>query len=544
MTEKTPTVPPAAGASLARGAAATTLATAASRVTGFVRTVAVAGAMGTSFLANTYQTANTAPNIVFELVAAGVLTSVFVPTFVEHIVKGRRDEGWEAANALASVALCGLVGLSVLLALGAPLIMQLLTLGVSDQHLRTQEVELGTTFLRLFAPQVIFYGASMIMTGALQAHRKFWLPAFAPVFNNIVVTGVYLGYAALRGGEAPSVAHITEAEILLLGAGTTLGVVAMSISLVPQLARLGWRFRFLFHPRHPAVRRGARLGVWALGYAGGYQAGLIVVLLLANKIQGGVAAYQWAFTFFYLPHALFSIPIFSVLFTAMSEHVAQSDEKGLVWRLSDGLGMLGFILLPVAAFMIVASSSLAALTLNYGVMSQSGAALVGRVIAAFAAGLPMYSTFLVMTRAYYAVGDTRTPALVNMATVALASGCGALLFFVLPPAWAVPGLALGHSLAFSCGAAVLLAAFSRRVRSSVVAGIRARLVRSLLGALVALGVMAAVHELVPGDAKLAVAARLAATAVAGAVVYGGAMKLSRAPELGRVAALLPLRRTG
>src|ERR687892_2784777 len=125
--------------SLARGAAIITVATTLSRITGFVRVMVVAAAIGTTFLANTYQTANTAPNVVFELVAAGVLTSVFVPTFVEYLVKGRKDEGWDAANALASVALVALIGLTLVVALAAPLIMWLFTLGVSNETLRDRE---------------------------------------------------------------------------------------------------------------------------------------------------------------------------------------------------------------------------------------------------------------------------------------------------------------------------------------------------------------------------------------------------------------------
>src|SRR5919106_2241185 len=120
---------------LARGAAIQTIASAVSRVTGFLRVVAVAAAMGTTFLANTYQTANTAPNVVFELLAAGVLTSVFVPTFVDYIVRDRAQEGWDAANAMTSVALVGLIGLALIVALLAPAIMWILTLGVSDQAL-------------------------------------------------------------------------------------------------------------------------------------------------------------------------------------------------------------------------------------------------------------------------------------------------------------------------------------------------------------------------------------------------------------------------
>ncbi|MDQ3951893.1 MAG: hypothetical protein M3279_02840, partial [Actinomycetota bacterium] len=348
--------------SLARGAAVITLATALSRVTGFVRVIVVAGAMGTTFLANTYQTANTAPNVVFELVAAGVLTSIFVPTFVEYLVRGEQEEGWEAGNALASVALVGLALIALVLAFAAPVVMRLLTIGVEDPVLRAREVDLGATLLRLFAPQVAFYGAGMIMTGALHAHRRFALPAVAPLLNNLFVIAVYLTYAAMRAGRPPSVETITRGETLLLGLGTTLGVVAMTLCLVPQLVRMGWRFRFRFDLSHPAVRKGARLGAWALGYAGGYQAGLIVVLVLANQVEGGVAAYQWAYTFFYLPHALFAVPIFSVLFTAMSEHVARSEPAGLQEKLRDGLGMLVFVLAPIAVALLVLAGPVADLT--------------------------------------------------------------------------------------------------------------------------------------------------------------------------------------
>lgn len=523
--------------SLARGAAIITAATAVSRVTGFIRVVVVAAAMGTTFLANTYQTANTAPNVVFELVAAGVLTSVFVPTFVGYLVKGRAEEGWKAANALASVALVALVGLSLLVALAAPWIMRLLTIGVADAELRSHEVALGATFLRLFSPQIAFYGAGMIMTGALHAHRRFALAAIAPILNNVVVIGVYLAYAAMRGGRDPSVEGITDAEVFLLGAGTTAGVIAMTLCLVPQLARLGWRFSFDFDLSHPAVRRGARLGVWALGYAGGYQAGLIVVLLLANKVEGGVAAYQWAYTFFYLPHALVALPIFHVLFTAMSEHVAREETSQFVGRLRDGLAMLAFLLLPLSAFLLVVAPGLTRLTLEYGVMTEAGAAQVAAVLVAFVVGLPTYSAFLVFTRAFYAFGEVKIPALVNAISVVAASVFGALFFFWLPLPDAVAGLALGHSVGFAAGTVLIARAFGRRWPPPADA-LRSSLRRTGSISLVTLGAMAAVEAALPGSSKSALLVNLAATAVVGAAVYLAAMKLARAPELQRLRSLL------
>jgi putative peptidoglycan lipid II flippase len=524
--------------SLARGAAATTLAAALSRLTGAVRVVVVAAALGTTFLANTYQTANTAPNIVFELVAAGVLTSIFVPTFVEHIVRGERAQGWRAADALTSVALVGLSALALLLALAAPLVMRVLTVGVTDPALREHEVRLGTELLRLFAPQVIFYGAAMIMNGALQAHRRFVPSAIAPIFNNVVVIAVYAFYAALRGARPPEVGEVSAAETLLLGAGTTAGVVAMTASLVPHLRRLGWRFCFRFDLGHPAVRKGARLGVWALGYAGGYQAGLVVVLVLANRIEGGVAAYQWAWTFFYLPHALFSMPIFNVLFTAMAEHAARAERAALVGRLRDGLAMLLFILAPIAAGMAVNGEAIARLTLQYGVMTGAGAELVGRVLAAFALGLPGYSAFVVFTRAFYALGETRLPALVNAATVALSSALGAALFVGLPGPGAVAGLALGHSVAFSAGAVALAGLLARRTGRVLDPGLARSAARSLGAAALAGAVMLLVGLLLPPAGRLESLLALAASSLAGAAVYTGAQAALRSAELGRLVRLL------
>ena len=529
--------------SLAHGAALITLATAASRVTGFVRVVVVAGAMGTTFLANTYQTANTAPNLMFELLAAGVLTSIFVPTFIEYLVKDEREEGWHAANVLTTVALVGLTILAIVLASVAPLIMRLLTIGVDRLDVRAREIALGTDFLRLFAPQVVFYGAGMIMTAALHAHRRFAMAAIAPIFNNVVVIGIYIAYALMRGDKPPTIARISTPEMWVLGAGTTLGVVVMTGCLIPQLRRLGWRYRWRFDRSHPAVRKAMRLGVWALGYAGGYQAGLIVVLILANRVEGGVAAYQWAFTFFYVPHALFAAPIFHVLFPVMTEHATKGEKPEFKTRLKDGLDMLTFVLLPVAALMVIVAVPLAKVSLEFGVMSGTGAALIGRVIAAFAVGLPLYSAFLVLTRAYYAYSDTKTPTIVNAATVAASSAVGAILFFLLSADWSVAGLAFGHSFGFLLGTGVLAFLLARRLDEGMSMWWSPALSRALLFGSVAAGMMWLVGSLVPDDSKGQALGNFLTVSLVGMVVYGGLMLWAKSPELLKVATVVRRRRS-
>lgn len=528
---------PGGAPSLARGAALVTIATGISRATGFVRVMVVAGAMGTTFLANTYQTANTAPNVIFELVAAGVLTSVFVPTFVAYIASGRREEGWDAANALTSMALMALILLSAVLALAAPIVMRALTLGVSDPELRAQEVVLGSRLLRLFAPQILLYGAGMIMTAVLHAHRRFTLAAVAPIFNNVVVIAVYLSYAAMRGDRPPTLGEITDAETFLLGAGTTAGVLAMTICLIPQLRGLGWRFKFRWQPSHPAVRQGVKVGIWALGYAGGYQAGLIVVLLLANRIEGGVAAYQWAYTFFYLPHALFAVPIFAVLFTAMSEHAAAEDRAGIASRLQSGLAMMSFVLVPVAVALVALSDDLANLALGYGVMTTSGARLVGRVIAAFALGLPSYSAFLILTRAFYAMADAQRPALMNAFSVGLTGALGTIFFFAAPAGWEIAGLALGHSIGFTAGAVLLGKGLAVRLGRIFGTQVVAAWVRAIFAGTFGGAIMALLSWRLPGGAGISSAIAVAVAGSAGAAVYLGLMRWMGSPELSRLGSL-------
>jgi putative peptidoglycan lipid II flippase len=179
-----------------------------------------------------------------------------------------------------------------------------------------------------------------------------------------------------------------------------------------------------------------------------------------------VAAYQWAYTFFYLPHALVGVPIFHVLFPAMSEDAARGETETLALRLREGLAMLTFILVPVATLMVAAAEPLARVTLQYGAMTEAGASLTGRVIGAFAIGLPAYSVFLVLTRAAYALGDARAPAIVNAACVVVSSALGAALFTLFTEEWAVAGLAGAHSIAFAAGAWALAAWLRRAIGSA------------------------------------------------------------------------------
>jgi len=264
---------------------------------------------------------------------------------------------------------------------------------------------------------------------------------------------------------------------------------------------------------------------------------LIVVLMLANGVEGGVAAYQWAYTFFYMPHALFAVAIFHVLFPAMSEDAARGEPEELLKRLRDGLRMLAFILLPTAAIILAGAGAISKLTLEYGVMTEAGAELIARVLAAFVIGLPTYSTFLVATRAYYALSDTKTPALVNGVAVLISSALGVFLFNAANSDWSVPGLALAHSVAFAVAAVVLVHLLSRRLGPVATRDLKVSIGRSLSASLLALAVSGAITFALPEVTKLDALLSLTAASVAGAGIYLAVMAVAGAPELRRFTAL-------
>ena len=212
--------------------------TALSRVTGFLRLAAMAWALGITEtrLADSYAIANITPNILYELALGGILTSVVVPVVVEWLETHGRDEAWDAVRRLLTLAAVGLTALAVVAIVAAPWIVDLYTtrVGADREAVRA----LATFFLRWFMPQIVFYGVGAVATGLLNAHRRFAAPMFAPILNNLVVIATFVVFALMPGPAAGSGLLATRAQELVLAIGTTLGVVAMTLALLPSIRDL------------------------------------------------------------------------------------------------------------------------------------------------------------------------------------------------------------------------------------------------------------------------------------------------------------------
>ncbi|HVL05202.1 MAG TPA: murein biosynthesis integral membrane protein MurJ [Acidimicrobiales bacterium] len=525
---------------LGRSAVVMAVGTTLSRVTGLGRLVAMAFALGVteSRLADSYNIANTMPNVVYELILGGVLTSVFIPVLVEELRKKRDDDAWESVSALVTTSAVVVLAITVLAVVGAPWIIRLFTFRLSGAE-QAQQQELATFFLRFFAPQIAFYGFAAIAGGLLNAHDRFAIPMFAPIANNLVVIATFLGFAAIVSGT-PDAAGVgtTLSHKLLLAMGTTGGVAVMALAHWPSVRKLPGKLRWRPNFRHPSVRKLGRLSLWTLGYVVANQLSFSVGLVLANGVQGGPTAMFTAFAFFQLPYGVAAVSIMTALVPRMSAQAVEGDDDGFRASVGTGMRLMGLVLLPATAAYLVLSRPIVTTLLEHGVMSPNSSRLVAEVLDMFAIGLVPFSFYLLLLRAFYARQDAKTPTLINV----VLNTVYALFSLIFFPAFRVQGLAFAHSLCYVCGAVLAGVVLSRRMGGLGTARTWRALGRAAAASLVAAGAMvlavAGVNS-VMGPSGVRALVQSVAGLIAGGIAFVGAAKVLRIEELDMMRSLLP-----
>jgi putative peptidoglycan lipid II flippase len=500
-----------------------------SRITGVARLAAIAWAIGLaeSRLPDTYTLANTAPNIIYELVLGGILTSVFVPLFVELQEKEGRERAWEIANGIINVATAVLFTIALIGVIAAPLIANLYSSRLTGDLADAQHDAL-TLLLRLFLPQIIFYGLAATTAGLLNANRRFLPPMYTPVLNNLTVVGTFIGFYAVYGQVG--LQDVTTSQLMWMGIGTTAGVMAMALTQITFLRHLG-RYRFTFNARHPSVVKAVKLSVFVIGYVITNQIGYLAVQWLANGEQGGYSAYVFAFTFFMLPHGLFAVSVMTALLPSMSQHAVNGRWKEFGERLSTGIRASLLLILPAAVGFFVLGEDIVRLLLERGVMTGASTELVAAVLRFFVVGLLPFALFQLFLRAYYALQNTKTPFLVNVAAVALNMAVNVPMFMWL----GVEGLAAGHAAAYLFGAIALGYMLSKQIGGLDRARIQRSAIRigaaSALMGLVVWGVSAVVREFVGIEGFVNQLIVVAAPVLFGAATYIGTAILLGVEEM-------------
>lgn len=506
-----------------------------SKLSGFARLAVLAYVLGFTRLTDTYNLANETPNIVYELFLGGILTATFVPVFVDFF---DRDDD-ESIHSVITVVIAVLTAITVTGVLAAPWIVQIFANRLSGAD-RTAQVQLATTLLRYFMPQMFFYGLAALAGALLNAKRKFGAPAFTPVLNNIVVVCALLLFGEVAGSNRSllDVAGNTKLTVIL-GVGTTAGVAIMALALLPFVRGTGYHFRWRFAPRDPAVKRIVRLGGWTVGYVAANQIALWVILVLANARAGGVSAYLGAYVFFILPHGLFATSIMTALAPDLAAAWNARDARLARDRATTGLRLILAVIVPASFLEIVLGRPIVVALLQRGQFTASAAALTGDTLALFGIGLIAFSVYLFALRVFYASSDTRTPFLLNCAQNVINIGLAIWWYQV----WGVRGLALAFSVSYIAAAIVAVVVVNARLHGLGWRGLASVAARVGIVSIVAAGAAWAFSRAVgwesPGAAWVAT---LGSLAIAGVIVAGG-YYVMRVEEVRSVIGALKGRRT-
>jgi putative peptidoglycan lipid II flippase len=503
-----------------------------SRVTGLLRVGALAWAVGGGSLADAYNLANTTPNIVYELLLGGILSATIVPIFVRHAEA--HDE--RSTSAVFTITLTVLTAFTLVAMACTPLIARLFSINAGGAE-RDAQRHVITVLTLCFLPQMLFYGLTALETAVLNAHRRFVAAAYAPVLNNIVVVGVLAAFASRTGRSWTDATRLRDEQglLLLLGLGTTAGIVAMALALLPAVRRAGIRLRPVFAWRDAGVRTMVRLSGWTLGYVATNQVAQLFVLVLAKTgDKGDVTAYVYAFTFYVLPYGLLAVSLMTTMTPELARRAAAGDRPGLRRDFNLGLRYLIVLVLPASVlFAVLAQPIVGVLTVG-GRFSEHSAHVTGDTLQLFALSLVPFSVYLYAMRGFYALHDTRTPFILNCTENAINVGLALVLF----PSLGVQGLAVAWSVAYIVSAFSALAALRRRIGQVPDGGVRVATARAAVAA-VALAIVAVplASAIGSGSAGRAVVAT-AVAGVAGALAYLGVLLLLRSEELGAVVGLV------
>jgi putative peptidoglycan lipid II flippase len=523
---------PGATGGILRAAGTMAVATLVSRITGLLRTMVLAAALGVGLVNDAYNTANTLPNIVYELLLGGVLTSVVVPLLV-HAQERDRDGGAAYAQRLATIATVGLLVVTAVAILAAPLLTSLY--GISGNQ---DQVDLANWLARILLIEIVFYGVGALATAILNSRGVFGPPAWAPVLNNVVVIVTGLVFIAASGPGDLEPATISSGLVWLLGIGTTLGIAVQALVVLPLLGKAGVPLRPRWGLRNTGLREAGTLGLWVIGYVAVSQVGVIVATRIANEAgrDGGLgsSAFGYASLLFQMPYGIIGVALLTALLPRMSRAASRRDVPGVVQDLSLGTRLSALGLLPVTAVLVVLGPALGVLAFARGNTSTEQAAGIGTALAIGAFGLLPMAVTLLQLRVFYAMKDARTPTLIQLGMVGVRVPLLILVPVLVDPQHVVAGLMLATSVTYLAGWVLGDVALRRRLGGLQTRETFMPLTRMALASAVA-GLVGWVVVRLTDDLFGASTAGSLATVLVGTVVIGGAalagLVITRVPEI-------------
>jgi putative peptidoglycan lipid II flippase len=498
-----------------------------SRMLGWVRVVVIVNAFGGPGdidRLDEFFAAFRLPDLVFQLVAAGALSSAVIPIVSGLLANGEESRAWRIVSTIANLMLVGLIGLGVVVFVMAPALMPIIAPGWEDEPGRwARTVDL--TRIMILSP--IFLALGSLVTSVLNARGRFAASAIAPIVYNLAIIGAALVLAPTLG--------VT---------GLALGVVGGSLGhLLVQLAplrRIGFRYERRIDLAEPEARQALKLmAPRALGLGAG-QITFVVVTSLATTLQdGAVTAFNTAFTLLQIPIGVIGVPLGIVLLPSLSREAAGGRIEEFAALVSRALRLIVFVMLPITGIAIVLRHELVVLLFGFGRFDRATLDLTAQTLLAFLTGLTAHALIAVLARAFYARQDTKTPVAAAILAVLVNSTLAGLLVGPL----GLPGLALAIAIAAWLETAILAVLLQRRLPELALRPIASLAVRSLAvaigGSLAAAGVAAGLDlALGPDPSRLELVLRMTLVGIVWLLTSAAVAVLLRIAELRAIIGLM------
>jgi putative peptidoglycan lipid II flippase len=468
--------------------------TVVSRLSGFVRSTLLAAALGAQLHADLFNIGNTIPNMLYILLAGGVFNAVLVPQLV-RAMGNDPDGGTAYTNRIVTLAALFLAAVSVVLVLAAPWVMRIfLSAQFDDPDLAAQRDSV-VAFARYCLPQVFFYGMYVLVGQVLNARGRFGPMMWAPIANNVISVLVLVIYLVAFGPatDAETYGPFSADQELLLGVGSTLGIVAQFVILLPFLRSSGFRYRPRFDFRGTGLGHTLRLGTWTVLFVIVNQVAYTVVVRLASggtasSLDGtGYSVYSSTFLIVMVPHSVVTVSLATAILPRLSARAAEDDFPGLARSLTDTLRSALAVVVPFALLLPFIATDLANVVWGHGAAADDYE-LYAPSLALFGAGLVFFTVHYLMLRGFYALERTRTVFWIQCAVAATNILAAVLLVRASDAAQTSPALVLAYSASYLVGSVVSYVVLLRSL-----GGLRTpRLVRFLVRVVIAAGISTSV----------------------------------------------------
>jgi putative peptidoglycan lipid II flippase len=436
-----------------------------SRITGFFRAILAVAVLGTALLADSYNVANTMPNILYNLLVGGALTAIFVP----QLIRSFSDE--DGGNGFASRLVTTISGILLLLVLigviFAPALVRLYAPEFTTSGFE-KEFEIAVAFTRYCLPQIFFLGLFTMLGQVANARGSFAPLMWAPIANNLVVIAIFAGVLIMQ--QNISVENITDGQIQLLGWGTTLGIVVQALILIPVVRRSGIRLRPIFGVA--GLGKSFSLAGWTLVYVLISQLGYLITVNVATSAavrsaQAGIATgvgftpFTSAYYIMLLPYSIVTISIVTALLPHLSKLAIEKNTLEVKKQLIRAIRMCGVVTVPSSvAFLLF--GSLMTEVLYFGI-SLEDSRYIGYVLSALSLGLVAFSINLILIRGFNAFEDTRTQVLSILIINIISSALSYLFLATLRNELVTIGLGLAFAISYIFGLFVTVALLSKHV---------------------------------------------------------------------------------